>query len=171
MYSSIKIEKEIKLVVCDFDGIFTDGGVYIGENDKNEPVFFKKISYKDIMAIHLLLKSGVKFGIISGETSSACSYLKQKFPDIILHQSIRNKLEVLIQMSEEMQVSHENILFMGDDVNDMECLKFAGTKISVPNANSKIKTIEGIQITNHFGSDGALREVADKIIEKLCVKY
>ena len=57
----LKLSKDIKLVASDFDGVFTDGSVYIDEDLKQ----VKKINFSDIMAVSLLLKAGYKFAIIS----------------------------------------------------------------------------------------------------------
>mgnify|MGYP006347661455 CR=1 FL=1 len=57
----------IKLFICDFDGIFTDGKLTVYSDGKTSKV----IDYKDIMAIANLLKKNIKFAIISGEKSSA----------------------------------------------------------------------------------------------------
>ena len=58
----------------------------------------------------------------------------------------------------------DEILYIGDDVNDKLCLEFVKTKITVPNANKKIKEIEDVQITEACGGDGAFREVVDCIL-------
>ena len=62
----------IKLFICDFDGIFTDGKLTVYSDGKTSKV----IDYKDIMAIANLLKRNIKFAIISGEKSSAIDILK-----------------------------------------------------------------------------------------------
>ena len=72
---AIKLSNEIKMVVSDFDGVFTDGSVYISE--KNEVQ--KKLNFKDIMGVSMMLKKGINFGIISGEKSNILNYFKDKF--------------------------------------------------------------------------------------------
>ena len=63
------------------------------------------------------------------------------------------------------QTNPEEILYIGDDVNDIECLEYAKTKITVQNANKKVKKIKDIQITESYGGDGAFREVVDTLLE------
>ena len=76
----LKIKNDIKLVISDFDGIFTDGGVYVMDGGKTA----KKINYIDVMAVSLLLKRGIKIAIISGEVSPALNFIKNKFiPNLI----------------------------------------------------------------------------------------
>ena len=62
----LQLSSDIKLIVSDFDGVFTDGSVYISE--KNEVQ--KKLNFKDIMGVSMLLKKGYNFAIISGEKSN-----------------------------------------------------------------------------------------------------
>ena len=86
MYKSLSSEN-IKLIVSDFDGIFTDGMLEVFSDGRTS----KKISYRDIMAISVILKKGIKFAILSGEKSSAIDIIKEKFPQIDSFQNERNK--------------------------------------------------------------------------------
>ena len=79
------LPQNIKLVVSDFDGIFTDGKLEIFSDGKTS----KKIDYKDIMGIAIILKKGINFAIISGEKSFAIDILKEKFPNIDVFQNER----------------------------------------------------------------------------------
>ena len=72
--------KDIKLVVCDFDGIFTDGKIEVFSDGKTS----KKLDYKDIMGIAIVVKRGIKFAIISGENSAAIDIMKEKLSDKII---------------------------------------------------------------------------------------
>ena len=117
----IKLPKTIKMVITDFDGIITDNCVYI--DSKGEAS--RKLNFKDIMAFSLLRKNGYKIGIISGESNSAINILKEKFDIEEVHQGIRNKLEVLFGIVEKYNLSREEYVYVGDDVNDFESLSFA----------------------------------------------
>ena len=56
------------------------------------------------------------------------------------------------------------VVYLGDDVNDIPAFECAGYKIAPPNANPYVKSIEGIQITTAEGGDGVFREVIDCIL-------
>lgn len=157
----MSIPKSVRMVVSDFDGIFTDNTVIISEDKK----ISRRISFKDVMGVSLLVKNGYLVGIISGEKNSAIEMIANNFKLTEVHQGIRNKLEVLKGILERNNLTPDEILYVGDDVNDAECLKFVGTKFTVPNANKKIKEIENIQMTSVCGGDGAFREIADEILE------
>ena len=156
----MKIPSNIKMIITDFDGIFTDGSVYIDDDRK----ITRKISFKDVMGVSILVKNGYKVAIISGEENSAIKMIAENFKLEDVYMKIRKKIDVLKQILERHNLSADEVLYIGDDVNDKECLEFVKTKITVPNANKKIKAIENIQITEAYGGDGAFREVVDEIV-------
>ncbi len=157
----IKLPSTIKMVITDFDGIVTDNCVYIDAKGEAS----RKLNFKDVMAFSLLKKNGYKIGIISGEANSAIKLLDEKFQLDEVHQGIRNKLEVIEKIIEKYSLSDEDFLYIGDDVNDAEALKRAKYAITVPNAVSKVRNIEGIQITSVNGGEGAFREVVDCLLD------
>ena len=156
----LNLSKDIKLVASDFDGVFTDGSVYIDEDLKQ----VKKINFSDIMGVSRLIKAGYKFAIISGETSNILNYFKNKFNIDEIHGGVRQKGIVLSEIMEKYSLSYDEVLYMGDDINDIaafDCVKY---KIAPKNANPIVKVKEGIQITQNSGGDGAFREVVDTLL-------
>lgn len=81
-----------------------------------------------------------------------------------MHQNIRIKIDILKGIVEKYNLSEEEFLYIGDDVNDIECLEYAKYKITVPHAVEKVKSVKGIQITENSAGNGAFREVADCLI-------
>ena len=156
----LKLPNTIKFVITDFDGIVTDNCVYIDAN-KN---MTRKLNFKDIMAFSLLKKNGYKIGIISGEANSAIEVLKDKFQIEEVHQGIRNKLEVLKNIIEKYNLSQDEYIYIGDDVNDFDSLNYAKYAITVPQAVINVRNIQHIQITENACGDGAFREVVDALI-------
>ncbi len=155
-----QLPNTIRMVVTDFDGVLTDNCVYINEDF----TMSRKLNFKDIMGVHLLRKNDFQIAIISGEKNSAIETLAKKFKIEEIHQDIRIKIDVLKYLIEKYSLSQEEYVYIGDDVNDLECLNFAKYKITVPHAVEKLKSAEGIQITENDGGDGAFREVADCLI-------
>ena len=156
----LKLPKTIKMVITDFDGVVTDNCVYIA----NDFTMSRKLNFKDIMAFSILRKNGYKIGIISGEQNAAIETLAKKFQIEEIHQNIRIKIEVLKDIVERYNLSKEEFLYIGDDINDVECLEFAKYKITVPHSVQKVKEVEDIQITENQAGDGAFREVVDCLI-------
>lgn len=157
---SISLPKSIKLVITDFDGVITDNCVYI--DSKGE--MSRKLNFKDIMAFSLLKKNGFKTAIISGEANSAIEVIAKKFDIEDVHQGIRNKLDVLKSIVEKYDLSMDEFVYIGDDVNDFDSLSYAKHALTVPSAVEKVKKIKDIQITHATGGDGAFREIVDSLI-------
>lgn len=154
---NLKLPQTIKMVITDFDGIVTDNCVYIGDDGKMS----RKLNFKDVMAFSILKKKNLMIGIISGEKNAAIDILTKKFGIEEVHQNIRIKIDVLKSIIEKYNLSQEEYVFIGDDINDIACLEYARYKITVPHAVKKVKDVDGIQITDSFAGDGAFREVAD----------
>lgn len=158
--SGLKLPHTIKMVITDFDGVVTDNCVYINEDFTTT----RKLNFKDIMGFSILKKNNYEIAIISGEANSAIQLLAEKFDIKEIHQKIRIKIDVLKQIIEKYNLSPEEFLYIGDDINDVECLKFAKYKITVPHAVTKVKEIKDIQITENDAGNGAFREVVDCLV-------
>lgn len=156
----LKLPETIKMVITDFDGVVTDNCVYINDDFSMS----RKLNFKDVMAFSILKKNGYKIGIISGEKNSAIEILAKKFEVEEVHQNIRVKIDVLKDIIKKYNLDENEFVYIGDDVNDIECLNFAKYKITVPHAVDKVKTVAGIQVTQSVAGNGAFREVADCLV-------
>lgn len=154
---NLKLPETVKMVITDFDGIVTDNCVYICDDGKMS----RKLNFKDVMAFSILKKKNFMIGIISGEKNAAIDILTKKFGIEEVHQNIRIKIDVLKNIIEKYNLSQEEYVFIGDDINDIACLEYAKYKITVPHAVKRVKDVKGIQITESIAGDGAFREVAD----------
>ncbi len=158
--SKIKLPKSIKMIITDFDGIVTDNCVYINEDF----TMSRKLNFKDVMGFSLLKKNGYDIAIISGERNSAIETMANKFQISEIHQGIRIKIDVLKTIVEKYNLSQDEYAYLGDDVNDLDCLNFAKYKITVPHAVDKVKSVKDIQITSNQAGNGAFREVVDCLV-------
>lgn len=158
--SKIKLPKSIKMVITDFDGVVTDNCVYVNEDF----TMSRKLNFKDVMGFSLLKKNGFDIAIISGEANSAIETMAKKFGIKEVPQNIRVKIDVLKSIIDKYNLSQEEYVYIGDDVNDVECLRYAKYKITVPHSVDKVKDVDGIQVTESSAGDGAFREVADCLV-------
>lgn len=158
--TKINLPKTIKMIITDFDGVVTDNCVYVNEDF----TMSRKLNFKDVMAFSILKKNNYEIAIISGEKNSAIEILAQKFKIEDIHQGIRVKIDVLKSIIEKYNLSQDEYVYIGDDVNDLECLNYAKYKITVPHATDKIKSVNGIQIAENEAGNGAFREVADCLV-------
>lgn len=157
----LKLPKTIKMIITDFDGVITDNCVYIADDF----TMSRRLNFKDIMAFATLKRNGYKIGIISGEKNAAIETMAKKFNVDEVHQNIRVKIDVLKSIVQKYNLSQDEYVYIGDDINDIACLEYADYKITVPHAVSKVKSVKGIQITESKAGDGAFREVADCLTE------
>ena len=153
----IKLPESIKWIITDFDGVMTDNCVYIHDDG----TMSRRLNFKDVMGFSILRKNGYNIAIISGEKNLAIETLAKKFQIDEVHQNIRIKIDVLKSIVERYNLSLDDFVYIVDDVNDLACLEYAKYKITVPHAPAKLKNLEGIQITEKDGGEGAFREVAD----------
>jgi len=152
----------IKLLALDFDGVLTDGFVYCGE-DGYEMV---RCNRKDGLGINMLQKNGLKVIVISKETSPVVSARCRKM-NIECWQGVDTgdgKLAVLKRYAEQRQLLPGEICFVGDDVNDLACMKWVGIGVTVADGHPENKKIAAY-ITKKSGGSGAVREVCDIIMQ------
>lgn len=156
----LEIKRKIKLVVSDFDGIFTDGSIIINQDGSTS----KRLSFLDIMAVSMLIKNGYKFAVISGEKSTAIEYLANKFDLADVYQDIRIKAPVVQALMKKYSLKPYEVAYIGDDFNDIDALNSVENRFTVPNANYRVKNVDDIQITTANGGNGAFRELVDALL-------
>ncbi len=161
MCRALNLSEKIELIVSDFDGVFTDNSIYIFDDGKSA----KRISYKDIMGVSVAIKNGIKVAILSGSESAAINYLDNKFELSGAFQGIRNKLPILLELMQKYNLSKDKVLYIGDDINDIECLSYVGYPFTVKEANKRVLEIPGVQVTNAMPGNGAFREIVDNLVE------
>ncbi len=157
----LSLSKDIKLIITDFDGVITDGFLYVSAVSEEQS---KKVNFKDIMGISLAVKNGYKVAIVSGEKNKVVDFIANKFDLQDVHQGIKDKIFVVKNIIEKYSLSPSAVLYIGDDINDIEALKYVGTAITVPDANYKVKNIENIITTKAPAGNGAFREVIDSLL-------
>lgn len=158
---SEKLSK-IKLLALDFDGVMTDGFVYVNQ-DGVETV---RCSRRDSMGIGILQKNSVQVVVISTEANPVvtkrCKKINVKCWQKI--ESTQGKLDILQSHSEELGIKPEEIAFVGDDVNDIAALKFAGTAFTVADGHKLVRGVVDY-VTLAKGGDHAVREICELIME------
>ena len=87
--------------------------------------------------------------------------MAEKFKVDEVHQNIRIKIDILKDLLQRNNLTQEEYVYIGDDINDIACLEYAKYKITVPHAVDKVKAVEDIQVTENQGGSGAFREVVD----------
>lgn len=148
----------IRLLVLDFDGVMTDNRVIVLE-DGREAVL---CSRGDGMGMDRLREAGLPVAVISKEgnpvVTARCR--KLKIPCV---QGVGDKLPVLRGIVADHGITLADVAYMGNDINDLECMQAVGLAIAPADAEPPILRIAGL-VTIARGGFGAVREVADLIV-------
>lgn len=152
--------KKIKLLVCDVDGVFSDGRIYLG-NDGEE---LKAFHTKDGFGIKALGASGVDVAIITGRQSQIVATRMQALNVKHVIQGQEHKLPTLIKLAESLNLSAEQLAYVGDDVPDLACIEHVGLGIAVNDAHPMVINTANY-ITFMRGGFGAVREVCDLLMQ------
>ncbi len=151
----------IRLFAMDVDGTFTDGGVYLdGQGGE-----MKRFDIKDGMGISLLRSSGVEVALVSGRYSAATEQRARGLGISLLFNGVEEKLPVLKTLMEERGLDPEEVAYMGDDVNDVECLRLAGLGLAPSDGAPEAKSAASY-VTAAPGGYGAVREAAELILRR-----
>lgn len=156
---------QVELVLFDFDGVFTDNRVWVDQNGQEMIV----CNRSDGLGIKLLREAGFHIAVLSTETNPVVSARCRKL-EIECHQSVENKAGYLLNMASERQVNIEYVIYVGNDVNDLECMQTVGFSVAVQDANQKIKQIADL-VLHSSGGHGAVRELCELLLETRRTNY
>jgi YrbI family 3-deoxy-D-manno-octulosonate 8-phosphate phosphatase len=151
--------KSLRLVVFDFDGVFTDNRVLVDE-DGRESVFCTRA---DGIGLRALGDEGVGILILSTETNAVVQARARKLAIECIH-GCNDKWHALEALLKDRKINPSDVAFVGNDVNDLGCLKNVGIPIVVADAHPDVKRIAAL-ITTKPGGWGAVREVCDLIVQ------
>ena len=159
MEKIIRKFQKVKLLVLDFDGVMTDNRVLVSEDGK-EAVFCNR---SDGLGIEMLKKKGIEVLVISKEKNKVvevrCNKLKIKCLS-----GIDNKHTLFLKEVKKRKLKLENVCFVGNDINDLECIENAGIGVAVAGSYKPVLNIADY-ITNKKGGQEAVREVIDLILK------
>lgn len=153
---------KIKMLVMDVDGTLTDGKIYVGDNGE----VFKAFNVKDGYRLININNYNIVPVIITGKTSEILSKRAAELKIEEVYQGIENKLEVLDEIINRYQLTYENVAYIGDDVNDLDCMNVCYLKACPADAIGEV--IEVVDyVCNVNGGNGAVREFIDLIVRGL----
>ncbi|MEY8267052.1 HAD-IIIA family hydrolase [Lachnospiraceae bacterium 64-25] len=150
----------LKLLVMDVDGTLTDGKIYI--TAKGEA--FKSFDVKDGYGIKNILHNiGMKSAIITGRVSEIVERRAQELEVDWVYQGVSDKRECLQNLMDEHGYAKEEVMYVGDDLNDLECMQMAGYSCCPADAHEIIKEAADY-VASRCGGSGAIREIIDNVI-------
>lgn len=158
--------EKIKLLICDIDGVFSDGRIYLG-NDGEE---LKAFNTKDGFGIKALGQNGVDVAVITGRKSNIVEKRMTALDVKYIVQGQEDKLPALKNIAKKLNLSPEQIAYIGDDVPDLPCIEYVGLGVAVADAHPLVKRGSNY-ITFINGGYGAVRELCDLIMQSQNTLY
>lgn len=151
--------KKIKVAVFDMDGVLTDGFVWW---ESEEVGFNRKFNIYDGYGMKILMKAGLKVGVITGGNSISVQKRVDQLGVDFCYAGNEDKRGAFLDILKRYDVTAEEVLYMGDDLFDLPLLKKAGFSATVPNSSDEVKEIVDY-ITIRESGRGCAREVIDLV--------
>ena len=164
--SASSVIPEIKMFLTDCDGCLTDAGMYYSEKGDE----LKKFNTRDGMGFSFLKEHGIITGIITSENVDLNRRRAEKLKLNELIVGCKEKVQAIMALCEKYNILPENVCYVGDDVNDIEALKFVGFGCCPNDAVPKVKEVAKY-ISPVDGGKGVIRDVAEKIEQKNAADY
>ena len=153
---------KIKMLVMDVDGTLTDGHIYVGAEGEMMKAFHVQDGYG---IAHILPQLGITPVIITGRSSRIVEKRAAELKIRHLHQGIGDKLSKLREVAAELGATAEEIAYIGDDVNDLDCIRWCGCTACPADAVPAV--LEKVDyVCKRDGGRGAVREFISRITEE-----
>lgn len=158
---TILLEKAAKIqcVICDIDGVLTDGLIYI-DNNGNE---LKAFNIQDGLGLKLLMAAKIEVAVITGSQNAVIDHRMKQLDIRHYFKGQINKQAAFSTLKSQLNLPNEAFAYVGDDLPDMPIMQQVGLPVAVANAARPVKEIACFQTELH-GGRGAVREVCDFIL-------
>lgn len=151
--------KNIDLIVYDFDGVLTDNKVLVF-TDGQEAVYCNR---SDGMAIGIIKNRGVRQLILSTEENGVVAARAKKL-NIEVLQGLKDKRSALKDFCRTHKYNLKKVVYIGNDINDLDAMSIVGYPVAPSDANVRIKTLALI-VVKAKGGDGVVRELLENYLE------
>ena len=160
----MKFEKmalgQIRLIAMDVDGVLTDGSIIIGTGGFEAKMF----SARDGLGLNVLVKLGYQVAWVTGRSSDIVTQRAKELHIPHLMQGITNKVEAIEELLIKLNLNWDNVMYIGDDLNDWGPFQKAAVTFTVSNGCTEIKE-RADYITNAVGGSGAVREIIELFLK------
>ena len=155
------LAKNIKLVGTDIDGVWTDARMYYSADGD----IMKSFSTYDGMGVKLLREAGIPLIIMTGEDTKIVTKRAKKLGINFIFQGENEKLRRLKEVCKELDITLDEVAYIGDDVNDLDVLQAVGISAMPPNSPI-LDQFNPDYLTTRCGGDGAFRDFVDFILSQ-----
>ena len=151
--------ERVQLAIFDFDGVFTDNRVWVNEQGQEMLAF----SRSDGLGLRRLQEVGVRPLIVSMERNQIVGARAEKL-GIDCVQGVDDKLSLLQERSHAYNVALEDTAYLGNDINDADCLRVVGMPVVPADAWPEVVPLAR-WVLSRAGGTGCVREFCDAVWE------
>ena len=149
----------VEAMIFDVDGVMTDGGI-IPTADGD---FIRRYNAKDGYAMASALREGLKICIISGGRGEMLRRRLEMLGVTRMYLNCMDKTAALNEFLADNNINPENVIYMGDDIPDLECMRMVG--IPVCPADAAMEVVEASRYISEFnGGHGAVRDIIEQVM-------
>jgi len=156
----LRNKARVKMLVTDVDGVMTEGGMYFGPNGQA----MKRFDVKDGYGLKMLQAAGVAVAWITADESAITRARFEALQLDMMHEGCSDKAEALQALAAQAGCDADEIVYVGDDLNDLPVVGLVGTFIAPADAARQVRE-QAQTVTEANGGRGAVREVCEAIIE------
>lgn len=156
----LNIAKQIRVLVCDVDGVLSDGRIYLG----NQGEELKTFHTKDGFGLKAIRELGIEVGIITGRSSRIVSDRMTALGIQHVYQGQGDKLPAFQDLLDNLGLEASQAAYIGDDVIDIPVMQACALGVAVADAHPLTRRA-ATYITHIKGGDGAVREVCDLLLQ------
>lgn len=154
--------EKIDLIISDFDGVITDNRVWVNEDG----IEFVAAYRSDSIGVQLLQATGTEVMILSSEPNRVVEARARKMGIQVIHGvGIHDKGRVMREILEQKNINPENVIYVGNDLNDLPCFEIAGWSVAVADAYPEVIRAADV-VLSKAGGHGALRELCDLLLRQ-----
>jgi YrbI family 3-deoxy-D-manno-octulosonate 8-phosphate phosphatase len=153
--------EKIDLVICDFDGVITDNRVWVDQDGRETVAAYRS----DSIRMRELRQHGIEVLILSSEPNRVVEARAKKMGVEAIHGiGVQEKGRVMREVLAQKNIAAENVVYVGNDLNDLPCFEIAGWSVAVADAYPELIRAADFVLSKP-GGHGALRELCDLILE------
>lgn len=150
----------VRLLVCDVDGVLTDGGLWLDRAGRDAKVF----SVRDGLGLSLARQAGLATAFLTARRSPVVTLRARECGVTVVMQGRLDKGGALLEICRRVSVPPAATAYVGDDLVDLAAMRLAGVAVAVADAAPEVKRAADF-VTAAAGGHGAVREVVERLLK------
>ncbi|WNJ96270.1 3-deoxy-manno-octulosonate-8-phosphatase KdsC [Vibrio ruber] len=155
-----EVASQIKLLICDVDGVFSDGRIYLGNQGEELKTFHTRDGY----GIKSLMNAGIEVAVVTGRHSKIVENRMKALGISLIYQGQDDKVSAYADICQKTQILPEHTAYIGDDLIDWPVMAQVALKVCVADGHPLLLK-RANYVTTIAGGHGAVREVCDLILQ------